>query len=92
MLMKKPKTNTILVKPDMKVKMLLFSIKNHLMHYKEVHLEAVGRAIGKALSASKLLEEEKVGTIEKLNTDLIGEERKYSPKVLVTLAKVRKLN
>lgn len=35
-LMKKPENNQILVDMDIKVKMLLFEIKNRIMHFNEV--------------------------------------------------------
>ena len=50
--MKKPENNEIEVDIDCKVKLLLFDIKNRLIHFDEVVLKARSQAIGKALSAA----------------------------------------
>lgn len=89
-LMKKPETNQIEVKNDVKIKLLILDIKNRLIHFDEVVMVAHGKVIGKALSAAQLLCEENVAEIKLLKTDLEGEEPRYKPFVEIHLLNKKK--
>ena len=92
-LLKTPENNQIEIDQKMKLKMVLFMIKNHLMSFKEVIVTAVGTSIGKTLSASQLLTEENYADIKNIFTDLEGEDEKRPlPKVVITLAPKKKLS
>lgn len=91
-LFKTPTSNLIEVDVNVKVKMLLFDIKNKLMHFDEVKMIAHGKSIGKALSASQLLVEENVAEIISLKTDLEGEEPRYKPVATISLKPRKKLS
>ncbi len=88
-LLKKPETNEIHVEFDTKVKLLLLHIKNHLVYFEEVIVTAIGKSIGKALSAAQLLKKEDSVKIKKVETDLIGEEKKYQPSIEVVLTRFK---
>ena len=68
--------------------MLLLKVKNSLLQFESVQMEAIGSAIGKCCSASKLLEQEGLILIESMETDLIGEE-KNKPKVTIMVKRVK---
>ena len=87
-MLKKPEKNIIQVSNDHTLKLLLLIVKNHLLYFDTVELHAMGQAIGKSLSAAKLLENEGVLQIEKLQTDVDGEERRYKPMAFVKVSKV----
>ena len=63
-------------------------IKNTLGLFETAHLEAIGSAIGKCCSACKIVEKEGLVEMVKMETDLIGEERK-KPKLIVELKKAK---
>ena len=66
----------------------MLKVKNAMLQFETVQLEAIGSAIGKCCSACKLLEEEGSILIEKMETDLIGEE-KTKPKVTILVKRVK---
>ena len=68
--------------------MLLLKVKNALLQFESVQMEAIGSAIGKCCSASKLLEQEGLILIESMETDLIGDE-KNKPKVTIMVKRVK---
>ena len=68
--------------------MLLLKIKNALLQFESVKLEALGSAIGKCCSATKLLEQEGLILIETMETDLIGDD-KNKPKVTIMVKRVK---
>ena len=70
------------------MKVLLLRIRNAMLQFETIQLEAIGSAIGKCCSACKLLEEEKLILIEKMETDLIGED-KTKPKVTILVKRVK---
>ena len=81
-------TLTIINHLTYQVKVLLLRVKNAMLQFENVQLEAIGSAIGKCCSACKLLEQEGFILIEKMETDLIGEE-KTKPKVTIMVKKVK---
>ena len=66
----------------------MLKVKDTLAQFENIQLEATGSAIGKCCTACKLLEEEGVILIEKMETDLIGEE-KSKPKVTILVKRVK---
>ena len=81
-----PKDNLLVLGPDMKPKIVVFMIKNYLLHYNEVRVEGFGPSISAACTAAKILADEKALTIDKIETDLV-EEPKYGPKVNLVVTK-----
>ena len=91
-LLKIPETNELLIDTKMKVKMVLFLIKHYLMNFKEVKIIAEGESIGKALTASQTLKRENIAEIKNLETDLVDEEKKNIPKIIIILTPKKKLS
>jgi len=87
---KTPTTNVVKVNKETSPKLLIYMIKNHLLHFEKVEIHASSLNIGKVVFASKMLEDEGAATIDKLETDLVGEEPKLKPKVHVILSRPRK--
>ena len=86
---KVPKSNVLKVHKEMKVKLVIFMIKNHFLHYDSVEIQAVGSSIGMACTATQLLQEEEFLEIDKLQTDLVGEE-KFKPKVSIVVSRKKR--
>ena len=85
-IMKIPKDNYLNVPIEMRPKILVFLIKNYLLHHKEVKIDAMGQAINSACTATKILSDEKYLNIDKIETDLV-EEPKYGPKISFLVSK-----
>ena len=70
---------------------MIFSIKQHLITFDEVHLRSVGKGVGTALSATQLLVEENAAEIKMLKTDLEGEEPRFKPSVHIIVKNKKKI-
>lgn len=87
LIFRKPTVNIIKVTKELTSKLLGYMVKNHLLHFEKVEVHASGSCIGKVVIIAKTLEEEKAVVIDKLETDLSGEEPKFKPTILVILAR-----
>lgn len=81
-----PKDNRLVVGPEMKPKVVVFIIKNYLLYHNEVKLEGFGPSISAVCTAAKILADEKVLTIDRIETDL-AEEPHYGPKITLIVTK-----
>ena len=86
---KTPTSNVLKVNKEMKVKLIVFMIKNYFLHYDTVEIQAIGSSIGHACSAAKLLHEEEYLDIQKLQTDLVGS-NKFKPKITICVTKKKR--
>lgn len=87
---KTPTINVIKVKKETTLKLLVYMLKNHLLHFETVEIHATGGNIAKAVTAAKVLEDDHSGVLNKLETDLVGEEPQLKPKVHIIVARPRK--
>ena len=86
---KQPKDNILKIGKATNTKMLPIMIKNYLMHFEKVEVLAVSSSIGLTLNAVKILQDEEYLVIEKLATDLIGDE-KFKPSVSLTIMRKKR--
>lgn len=84
-----PKNNILKITKDMKVKLVVFMIKNYFLHYDKIEIQAIGSSIGMACSATQLLSEEEFLEIEKLQTDLVGEV-KFKPSITIIIGRKKR--